>query len=170
MNKMSSISYCKLFSIFILSSFIVMYLFVSILVISTTYISCKITKVLNRECYEIDGINYFKQFVEINGNNKAFINCGKVINCETSSCNFKYDYDLSYICSLEKDNLYLLPNDPSNLIISTVAILLSCGFLVIILICISATELHEVKLFCKGEQFTKANNESSVLVNSLNEL
>lgn len=86
---------------------------------TNNYINCNVTKILNRECYEIrgKGVLLMTQYVEINHNYTAGIFCGKVVHCETSPCQFNVVMYNIYGCSYQSENYYILPNYPYGLYI-----------------------------------------------------
>jgi len=117
---------------------------VTCMILYTTYIPCTITAVLDRKCYERYGHYYLDQFVQINGNGNAYIECGKVINCDTSPCNFEFSIGDSYFCSLTKDNIYLLPDDPLKLIAKITCLLILCSYILLFLIGNSYDEYNKL--------------------------
>ena len=86
----------KLCLIFIFILICVSLLIIGVNYINKNYMSCTITKNLNRECYERHGKIYRIQYVEVNDNTKGVINCGQVINCKTSPCNVRYNIGASF--------------------------------------------------------------------------
>jgi len=89
----------------------------TIIYAQNNYITCNVTKILNRGCYEIQGsgVLMMTQYVQVNDNATAAIGCGKVNNCETSPCRFNVVLFNTYGCSLENENYYKLPNYPHGL-------------------------------------------------------
>ena len=155
---------CKCISIFCLTVYICGYFIWASLI--TTDKVCKISAILNRECYEKDGNYYFNQFVKINGfsdNDKAYIECGKVLNCDTSACNFKYYFGEDYYCSLSKSNLYLL-DDTANIFIRYSFYILCICIVILMWLCVDSIR-EIVSLYV--HKSNKSIDESSVLLNVL---
>jgi len=95
------------------------------------FIDCKITKILNRNCYDYNGAIWLEQYVQINENKLAFTICGKVLNCETSPCIVDIKLNNTYSCFLYKDTLYNLPYVQNNMrLIFTITTLLISIFLI----------------------------------------
>ena len=162
MDKLSCKSKFKLISVLCSICFLCGCLIWVTIVLFTTYDSCTITAVLHRECYEKDANYYFNQFIEINGNRKGFIECGKVINCVTSPCNFEYKIGDSYFCGLSTSNLYLVPDSPLSWIIISICGLFACTYVLTIIIVFRMPEVWTLLHFYES---TKAIDESSILVN-----
>ena len=90
------------------------------------FIDCKITKILNRNCYDYNGAIWLEQYVQINENKLAFTICGKVLNCETSPCIVDIRLNNTYNCYLYRENLYNLSNgDNGKLFFITLTVLVS---------------------------------------------
>ena len=103
----------------------------SVQYINNNFIDCKVTKILNRHCYEYNGAIWLEQYVQINENELAFTICGKVLNCETSPCIVDIKLNNTYSCFLYKDTLYNLPYVQNNMrLIFTITTLLISIFLI----------------------------------------
>jgi len=73
------------------------------------FIDCKVTKILNRNCYEYNGMIYLEQYAQINENKIAFASCGKVLNCDTP-CIIDVQLNNTYVCYSYMNHQYILPN------------------------------------------------------------
>ena len=96
----------------------------------TDYITCNVTKILNRDCREANRKGhvfiYMTQYVEINDNYTAAIDCGSVSNCETSQCNPNIVLYNTYGCMRQSHNSYILPSYPYGMYcLATFAIIAS---------------------------------------------
>ena len=82
------------------------------------YIPCQITNVSDTRCHSQTHRQrtyiFMTQFVEINNNLTATIDCGKVGNCDPSSCMFQYAIGQNYTCYPGENGYYRLPSYPTG--------------------------------------------------------
>jgi len=114
--------------------------------LSNKYIECKVTKILDNDCFEYKGHMYLEQRVQINENKLAFVRCGSVINCNTFTCKYNISVGTNYICSLYTKNTYLLPSN------KTLDMIYSICIYILIMIVILCTYICEFIVYIKNKQ------------------
>lgn len=106
---------------------------------------CSIVAYTHRSCYEYEGWLYLEQFATIKTsagvNQTGFINCGKVLHCDTSPCSRMSAATTGY-CDIYSENLYIIDILPHTSYILGIIALISTSLFTSVITCFAIDNIR----------------------------